>query len=68
MKKPTNPIRTIRLAAGLTQEEMAARVGIRQGGWSTLEARKSLGGVRLDTLRKIAKALGVGVELLIGGK
>ena len=64
-KPPLNPIRQLRDAAGLTQERTAARAGIRQGGWSTLEHYPTLEGVKLETLRRVALGLGVGVKSLI---
>lgn len=59
-------IREAREAAGLTQGELAAMLNTRQGTLSSWER----GGVdhKLDSLTAIAKALGVGVESLIGGK
>ena len=62
-----NPIRSLRLAADLTQEVAAGRAGIRQGAWSELESRDSIDGATLATLRRVARGLGVGIELLTRG-
>ena len=67
MKKPTNPIRTIRLAAGLTQEVAAKRAGLPQSAWSAIERRPSLDATKAQVVCRIANALGIGVESLIGG-
>lgn len=56
-------IRAARLAAELTQEEAAARAGVRQSDWSQFERGR---GVSLfGSLPKIAKALGLTPEDLV---
>lgn len=60
-----NPIKQLREAAGLTQREAAERTGIEQGNWSKIERRESLEATEVGVLRKVAAALGVGVEKLL---
>lgn len=45
----------LRKARGLTQEELADRLGIRQANVSKLERRKD---VRVSTLREVVEAMG----------
>lgn len=52
-------IRAARQAAGLTQAELARRVGCHQGDLSDIERGKGRGGPRYGTLKLIATALGV---------
>ena len=56
-----------REAAGLTQSELAKRVGVRQATISDLETGKSRR-IELDLLEKLAKALGVKAAKLIAEK
>lgn len=63
--KPHNPIKQLREVAGLTQIEAAERSGINQGNWSAIERRESLEATEVGVLRRIAAALGVGVEKLL---
>jgi len=49
-------IKLMRLAQGLTQEELAKRAGIRQSHLSAVE-RGVKKGVTIETLRKVAKGL-----------
>ena len=63
-----NPIRELRLAAGLTQVEAAARAKTTQSRWSTWEAKKSLDHTELGVLQRIAGALSVPLARLITAK
>ena len=68
MTKPTNPIRALRNEAGLTQEVAAKRAHLPQSQWSAIERRPTLDATEVGVIRRVAKALGVGVESLIGEK
>ena len=58
-------LKEIRLAAGLTQEELAQKVGTSKGNISKYETgERSLKMARAETLRKLAEACGVTVEQL----
>ena len=57
-------IKKIRKKKGLTQENAAHKVGLPVSTWARVE-RGETGNPKILTLRKIAKALGVGVEDLI---
>ncbi len=57
------PIRAFREWRGLTQEELARKVGSSKSYVSQLETRRRMPGVK--TLRRIAEALDVPVELLM---
>src|SRR4029077_12697214 len=60
-------LRALREAAGLTQEELAAKVDITQSQLSKLERREDH---RISTLRRYVKALGGELEVVavVGGK
>ena len=60
----TNNLRTVRKAAGLKQEELAARSGISQGTISRIERGSHAPSV--DTALALARALGTTVEHLFG--
>jgi transcriptional regulator with XRE-family HTH domain len=60
-------LRHYREAAGLTQSELAKKVGVRQATISDLETGKSRR-LELDLLEKLAKALGVKAARLIAEK
>jgi transcriptional regulator with XRE-family HTH domain len=57
-------IRRLRAKSGMSQEDLARRVGVTTHTIWRLENGRSFN-PRLDTLRAIAKALGVGVVALI---
>jgi transcriptional regulator with XRE-family HTH domain len=57
----TNPVRTLRLQAGLTQEEMAARAGTSQPTIAAYEAGAK--SPTLTTLTRMAAALGFDVAV-----
>lgn len=57
-------LRALRLAAGLTQEELARRIGARKQTLSRYESSSRQPGIM--TARKIADALGVSLERLTG--
>ena len=59
------PLAGIRKRLGLTQVEVAARMGISQSDLSKLERR---GDLRVSTLESYAKALGVELRVLVGSK
>ena len=54
-----NRTKALRLAAGLTQVEAAAKAGIEQKRWSEVERRESLGDTSYRTIVAVAGALGV---------
>lgn len=56
-------IRACRKAAGMTQEELAERVGTARSALAMWEAGKS--NPRIETLRKVADALGCTVDDLL---
>ena len=57
------PLATLRRRLGLTQEELAARIGMSQSDLSKLERRRD---VRVSTLRSYVEALGGRLRLLAG--
>ncbi len=57
-------VRAIREAHGMTQRALASRAGITQAALFRLESGAT--DPRLSTLRRLAKALGVRVAVLIG--
>jgi ribosome-binding protein aMBF1 (putative translation factor) len=59
-------LRDAREAAGLTQTELAAKIGIAQSALSRIEAGRS--NITLAMLRRIAEALEVDLALEVGGK
>jgi HTH-type transcriptional regulator/antitoxin HipB len=59
----TTNIRAWRLQAGLTQVELARRVGVTQGSLSKFESGRST--PRVETLSRLAGALGVTLDALI---
>ena len=61
-----NPIKQLRKKAKLTQIEAAERAGLPQGNWSQIERRETLDDTSAAILRRVAKALGVTVDKLIG--
>ncbi len=50
-------VRSLRKALGLTQEELADRVGLRQAQISELESARN--NIKIDNLHRLAAALGV---------
>jgi transcriptional regulator with XRE-family HTH domain len=60
-----NFIAEVRQRAGCTQAELARRTGLSQSSISQIE--QPVRQPRLDTLRRIAKALGCDVSSLIDG-
>jgi DNA-binding Xre family transcriptional regulator len=58
----TFDLKTLRIALGLTQAELAERSGMAQGDISRLEGRED---VRLSTLVRHAEALGGKLELAV---
>ena len=61
INKDMTPIRAWREHLGLTQTEVARRLGISQSAYAQQEAKES---VRKSTREKIAKALGITPEQL----
>ena len=59
--KDMTPIRAWREHLGLTQTEVARRLGVSQSAFAQQEAKES---VRKSTREKIAKALGISPEQL----
>ena len=51
-------IRAIRMALGMTQQELALRMGITAQSVFRLETNERSGNIRLDSLRRAADALG----------
>ncbi len=61
-------LKTFRKAAGLTQTELAERVGTSKNQISNYETGfRSLSGASGEVLLKLARALGVTIEQLIEG-
>jgi transcriptional regulator with XRE-family HTH domain len=60
---PAAPMRSLREAAGLTQEAMAAARGVAQPNVSRAEA--SGDGVRLRDLAEVAAAVGLALEIRV---
>ena len=58
-------IRRLRMDSGMSQEDLARQVGVTTHTIWRLE-NGPIFNPRLDTLRAIAKALGVGVAVLLG--
>jgi transcriptional regulator with XRE-family HTH domain len=58
-------IRQARLKAGLTQVELAALCGLRQGHITRIETG-DIGEIKAETLRRIALALQVSADWLLG--
>ena len=61
-----NRIAALRKAAGLSQEALAAKLGVSRQAIGKWEADASLPG--LDNLHQLAKALGVSIDALLTGK
>ncbi len=59
-------IRNAREIAGLTQTELAARIGIAQSALSRIEAGRT--NMTLGMLRRVAEALDVDVALEVGSQ
>lgn len=62
IKERYSRMRAWREYLGLTQEEIAAKMGITQAAFSQMEAPRAR--PRKSTLEKLAKALGLNVEQL----
>ena len=62
LKEQISPIRAWREYLGLTQSEVAARMQVSQSAFAQLEAPEAK--PRLNTLKKVATALGLAVEQL----
>ncbi|WP_165973945.1 helix-turn-helix domain-containing protein [Marinitoga lauensis] len=58
-------IKEIRISKGLEQKELAKLAGIGQSTFSEIESGKRIG-IRTDILVKIAKALNVSTDYLLG--
>ena len=54
-------IRAARLAAGISQEALATKIGMTRGNYSRLEA--GLTNVTIDSLRRIADGLGLALTI-----
>ena len=65
-RRMSTVIRELRGAKGLTQVQLAKRAKVTRGYLAQLEAGHKMN-PSLSTLRKLARALGVPVELLGGG-
>jgi len=59
-------IKAARFAKGLTQEQAAAKAGIRQGAWSEYETGR-VENPNFATIKRIAAALDVSLDALAGG-
>lgn len=55
---PYSWIRTLRTALGISNQQLAARLGITPASVSALEASEARGAIRVETLRRAAEALG----------
>lgn len=61
-----NRLKTIRLAAGMTQEQLAFASNVKISTIQKIESGFSdINGIRLDNALKLAQALGVAVEELV---
>lgn len=61
-----NRLKTIRLAAGMTQEQLACTSGVKISTLQKMESGFSdINGIRLGNALKLAQALGVAVEELV---
>ena len=58
----------VRAAAGLTQAEVALRMGTTQSAIARLESGKGKGSPSLATLQKYARALGYRLEFRLAGE
>lgn len=58
-------IKKLRLELGLSQQELARKAGVRRPTISELESGKQQG-LNVDTARRLARALGVGIDYLAG--
>ena len=63
MKKNVTSIRKCRVAANMTQEEVAAELGMNR---STYARQEASGNVRAENLTKLSKLFGVTLNKLIG--
>jgi transcriptional regulator with XRE-family HTH domain len=52
----------IRKLAGLTQEQLAAQLGVKQPSLSQLESQQDM---QISTLKRIVEALGGGLEIVV---
>lgn len=64
MKIFSKRLRELRLSAGLSQQEVSEKLGIRQQSYARYENGK--GEPNLDTLAEIAKIFDVSVDFLLG--
>ena len=62
-----NRICEIRIMQGLSQQELARRSAVKQGIISDIESGKTAH-PRIDTLQKLAAALGCTIDELVNGK
>ena len=61
-----NNLKSLRRAAGLTQEQLAAASGVKFSALQKLEyGVNSLAGARADTVLRLSQALGVAMEELL---
>ena len=58
-------IRAVRTALGMTQGELATRMGVTTQSASRLESNERSGAIRLDSLRRAADALGCDVAYVL---
>lgn len=56
-KQLAKELRRLRLEAGLTQEEVAEKIGVSLRYYQNVEAKNPTRGVTLETLEKLGKAL-----------
>ncbi len=63
MKSPTTPLRDARRKAGLTQVDLAVRVGLSRAWVQLVETHPSLASP--ETLARLAAALGLPPELVL---
>lgn len=62
-KKNVSPIRQCRVAANMTQEEVADELGMNR---STYARQEASGNVKAENLTKLAKLFGVTLDALVG--
>lgn len=64
-KKRANNLKALRIKAGLTQTELAARSGIGQNKISLYEMTDDLSKIYFGTIIRIAEALGVMIDEIV---
>lgn len=61
-----NNLKSLRQQAGLTQHQLAERASITQAKISAYESAEALDNVTIGNIRRLANALGVSVDDIVG--